>query len=212
MLKWKHRNHQQTLQKDGQFAQKVRFMRSTTLIAIYVLLLAGCFAGTNHGQTTTVHFIDDGINPDRIETYTVTSDGTYVGGGMPGMAVGYGNVGNGYGYAGSYGNDGLMHNDEHVVVYQSTLIRPTIVDSDVTAGNQMQAIDASRDNRSAKSPQVFLDLAKQAQNEKHDTKREAHIKICQIILNNPDVFDDPDERRTEIANCKTALAKNSNRK
>lgn len=196
------------------------------LALIACLPMMGCLYGAGHGRSTTTYVNDDGLHPVQKTTVTQSYEGSTVGASLPlVLNGGYGGV---YGGAqivgGGYGGGStacVLHPDRCAVVQTATVYQTTSINSmggaygtsvgygggssKVGPGGQgTYAPTASGDDEElskflAKHEKAITALVGQ-------TKQNVR-QMCQIILANPDVITDDEERKDLTASCRDFLAK-----
>jgi hypothetical protein len=208
-------------------------MRAFLLVSL--LSLTGCLFGASRGQTTTAYVQDDGIHPVQRTTVTQTSSGATVGGTLPLIMGGGGTVMpgmygtpsmvGGVGTVGGGGNTAcVLHPDRCAAAQIATVYQPVSISSiggygGVGGNGMVTGVGGGRTSMvgpgGAGTYAETDDAELTAMLTKHEkaisaiaggTKQNSR-QICQILVANPDILTDADERKDVIAGCKDYLSK-----
>lgn len=162
----------------------------------------------SRGSTTTTYLHSDGVHPTERTVVTQENSGMNVGGAMPfGVNGGYYGmpIVNGY---------GMLHNDERVAVYQTTINRPTIVVSHGADGT----VVASGGTGNGTAPAGTSDHeARLARLEALVSKiwggeiQSLH-QSCLLAIAHPDAIKDEARRAAVVKDCEAFLAEEANQK
>lgn len=182
------------------------------------LSLSGCLFGASRGQTTTTFVDDPGNGPVHRQTYATNSSGMNVGGSVPFMMGAGGMM---YAGGGMYGG-GMMvgggstacvlHPDRCAVIQTATVVQPiSISSSGGYAGGGNPNIGQGQAGTAAETDDSEL-TAMLARHEKQISKlkgvaKESGRHVCQILVADPDIIADKDERKDVVDSCQDYLAK-----